>query len=105
MAEVASDKKSEKVQCFGRKKRAVAVALVRHGRGNVRVNGCPIHTLTPDILRVKVYEPLMLLGKDIIQIGRKSSMQSHHLGLDSHRDRQHHSAVEASDRDGGQHAV
>merc|ERR1719486_1274489 len=59
-----TDSKSDKVQCFGRKKTAVAVALVRTGHGNVRVNGCPISTLTPDILRVKVYEPLLLLGKD-----------------------------------------
>ena len=44
----------EKVQCFGRKKTAVAVALVRTGSGQVRVNGCPIHTVKPDILRVKV---------------------------------------------------
>merc|ERR1711865_963714 len=57
-----AETKNEKVQCFGRKKKAVAVALVRTGTGNVRVNGCPIHTLKPDILRVKVYEPMMLLG-------------------------------------------
>merc|ERR1712129_286979 len=37
---------------------------VRTGNGNVRVNGCPLHTLTPDILRVKVYEPLLILGKE-----------------------------------------
>merc|ERR1719163_1668097 len=59
-----TDTKNEKVQCFGRKKTAVAVALVRTGKGNVRVNGCPIHTVKPDVLRVKVYEPLLLLGKD-----------------------------------------
>merc|ERR1712151_679154 len=56
--------KGEKVQCFGRKKTAVAVALVRTGSGQVRLNGCPLHTVKPDILRVKVYEPLLLLGKD-----------------------------------------
>merc|ERR1712087_434055 len=60
--EMTDEKKNEKVQCFGRKKHAVAVALVRTGSGNVRVNGCPIHTLKPDILRVKVYEPMLLLG-------------------------------------------
>merc|ERR1719174_208886 len=59
-----AEAKNEKVQCFGRKKRAVAVALVKSGKGNVRVNGCPIHTVPPDILRVKVYEPLLILGKD-----------------------------------------
>merc|ERR1712110_1370665 len=34
------------------------------GTGPVRVNGCPIHTVKPDLLRMKVYEPLLLLGKD-----------------------------------------
>merc|ERR1719482_800373 len=56
--------KAEQVQCFGRKKNSVAVAIVRTGSGAVRVNGCPIQTVKPDILRVKVYEPLLLLGKE-----------------------------------------
>merc|ERR1712187_189905 len=59
-----AETKSEKVQCFGRKKTSVAVALVRTGSGQVRVNGCPLHTVKPDILRIKVYEPLLLLGKE-----------------------------------------
>lgn len=63
MAE-AKPEKMERVQCFGRKKTAVAVALVRSGNGNVRVNGCPIHTVKPDVLRIKVYEPLLVLGKE-----------------------------------------
>merc|ERR1712085_166445 len=62
MAEEGNTKAAERVQCFGRKKTAVAVALVRTGSGQVRVNGCPIHTVKPDVLRVKVYEPLLLLG-------------------------------------------
>merc|ERR1719405_249144 len=47
--------KGEKVQCFGRKKHAVAVALVRTGTGQIRLNGCPITTVKPDVLRVKGY--------------------------------------------------
>mmetsp|Transcript_36596 Transcript_36596/g.55196 ORF Transcript_36596/g.55196 Transcript_36596/m.55196 type:complete len:154 (-) Transcript_36596:166-627(-) len=54
---------AERVQCFGRKKTAVAVALVKAGSGQIRLNGCPITTVKPDILRVKVYEPMLLLGK------------------------------------------
>merc|ERR1719191_1570192 len=57
-------KEAESVQCFGRKKNSVAVALVRTGSGQVRVNGCPITTIKPDLLRIKVYEPLLLLGKE-----------------------------------------
>merc|ERR1719327_2314429 len=64
MSEDKADKKNEKVQCFGRKKTSVAVAIVRTGAGQIRVNGCPIHTVKPDVLRLKVYEPLLLMGKD-----------------------------------------
>merc|ERR1719217_401746 len=45
--------KAEQVQTFGRKKNAVAVALVKTGSGMVRVNGCPIDLVKPDIVRVK----------------------------------------------------
>lgn len=54
---------TDRVQTFGRKKTAVAVCLVKQGKGQFRVNGMPLDTLTPEILRVKVYEPLLLLGK------------------------------------------
>ena len=50
------------VQCFGRKKNAVAVATIRSGKGVMRVNGSPIDLLEPQALRVKVMEPILLLG-------------------------------------------
>jgi len=59
MAAAAKDNKS--VQCFGRKKNAVAVALCKAGKGLVRVNGCPIELLEPAPLRLKVQEPFLLL--------------------------------------------
>ncbi len=37
-----SENKGQLVQCFGRKKNAVAVATVRAGKGVMRVNGSPI---------------------------------------------------------------
>lgn len=54
--------KGQIVQCFGRKKNAVAVATVRNGKGVMRVNGSPIDLLEPQSLRVKVMEPILLLG-------------------------------------------
>lgn len=57
-----SDNKSQIVQCFGRKKNAVAVAAVKTGKGVLRVNGSPIELLEPQSLRVKVLEPILLLG-------------------------------------------
>ncbi len=53
----------ELVQTFGRKKNAVAVATVRTGKGLVRVNGCPIDVIEPAIYRIKVFEPLLLIGQ------------------------------------------
>ena len=55
---------SRYVQTHGRKKNAVAVALCKEGKGVLRVNGRPIDLLTPDTLRAKLMEPVLLLGLD-----------------------------------------
>lgn len=59
-----SKKNIKSVQTFGRKKTAIAVAHCKAGRGLIKVNGCPIELVKPDILRVKVFEPILLVGKD-----------------------------------------
>ncbi|KAG8363543.1 hypothetical protein BUALT_Bualt19G0033300 [Buddleja alternifolia] len=53
----------ESVQCFGRKKTAVAVTHCRHGRGLIKINGVPIELVQPEILRYKAFEPILLLGR------------------------------------------
>ncbi|KAH9871649.1 hypothetical protein J1614_005904 [Plenodomus biglobosus] len=55
---------SQSVQCFGKKKTATAVAHCKAGKGLVKVNGKPLSLVTPDILRFKVYEPILILGVD-----------------------------------------
>uniref|UniRef100_A0A7R9YFZ9 30S ribosomal protein S9, chloroplastic n=1 Tax=Pinguiococcus pyrenoidosus TaxID=172671 RepID=A0A7R9YFZ9_9STRA len=50
------------VQVFGRKKTATAVAYCKEGRGLIKINGCPIENLEPRVLRLKTYEPVLLLG-------------------------------------------
>lgn len=57
-----SETKGQLVQTFGRKKNAVAVASVRSGKGVMRVNGSPIDLIEPQSLRMKVMEPILLLG-------------------------------------------
>lgn len=52
------------VQTFGRKKTAVAVAHCKEGRGLVKVNGVPLDLVQPELLRAKVFEPLLLLGEE-----------------------------------------
>mmetsp|Transcript_14010 Transcript_14010/g.38284 ORF Transcript_14010/g.38284 Transcript_14010/m.38284 type:complete len:145 (+) Transcript_14010:41-475(+) len=56
--------KVESVQCFGRKKTSTAVAFVKKGTGLIKVNGSPISLLQPEILKLKTYEPMLLLGND-----------------------------------------
>ena len=44
-------------------KTATAVAYCKRGRGIIKVNGCPIELLEPEILRIKTFEPVLLLGQ------------------------------------------
>jgi len=57
----------ESVQTFGRKKTSTAVAFVKKGNGLIKVNGVPISLLQPEILRLKTYEPVLLVGTETFQ--------------------------------------
>jgi small subunit ribosomal protein S16e len=52
------------VQTYGRKKTATAVAHCKQGTGLIKVNGTPLELVQPEILRLKVFEPIMVLGKE-----------------------------------------
>jgi small subunit ribosomal protein S16e len=52
----------ESVQTFGRKKTATAVAFVKKGSGLIKINGVPISLIEPSILRMKTYEPVLVIG-------------------------------------------
>ncbi|KAF4605158.1 40S ribosomal protein S16 [Pleurotus pulmonarius] len=52
------------VQTFGKKKTATAVAHAKEGRGIIRINGSPINLVQPEILRLKIYEPVLVAGED-----------------------------------------
>ena len=54
--------KIKRVQTFGKKKNAIAVATVEEGKGVVRVNGKPLQLVEPAALRAKLYEPILILG-------------------------------------------
>ena len=43
---------------------ATAVAHAKEGRGLIHINGSPISLLKPEILRFKVYEPILVAGED-----------------------------------------
>merc|ERR1712189_26185 len=52
------------VQVFGRKKTATAVAFCKRGQGLIKVNGRPLDLVEPVTLRMKVQEPVMIIGKE-----------------------------------------
>ena len=58
------DDSKQMVQSFGRKKNAVAVATCVNGHGIIRVNGKPLHLVEPPSLRIKLYEPVLLVGAE-----------------------------------------
>lgn len=64
MATPAAATPIQAVQCFGRKKTAVAVAYCKKGKGILKLNGSPIEMVQPELLRYKVFEPVLLLGPE-----------------------------------------
>jgi small subunit ribosomal protein S16e len=58
---------TEAVQTFGRKKTATAVAHCKRGSGLIKLNGSPLDLVQPEVLRTKVYEPILILGQERFQ--------------------------------------
>mmetsp|Transcript_10904 Transcript_10904/g.11976 ORF Transcript_10904/g.11976 Transcript_10904/m.11976 type:complete len:145 (-) Transcript_10904:93-527(-) len=54
----------KRVQTFGRKKTALAVAFLSEGTGVIKVNGKPWDLIEPKVLAWKIYEPIALVGAD-----------------------------------------
>ena len=49
----------------GKRKTAVARAVVKPGTGRIRVNLTPVEIWEPEIAREKIMEPLMQAGEDV----------------------------------------
>ncbi len=49
----------------GRRKTAVARAVVKPGVGRIRINLVPVEILEPEIAREKIMEPLLQAGEDV----------------------------------------
>jgi len=49
----------------GKRKRAIAVAVIRPGNGQVRINGVPIEIWPVEVARLKMMEPLLLAGRGV----------------------------------------
>ena len=47
----------------GKRKTAIARAVVKNGSGNATINGIPLALYTPEIARIKITEPIVLSGE------------------------------------------
>jgi len=50
------------VYTHGKKKNAIANAVVQQGKGTITINRIPIQNIEPKTLRIKIFEPILLLG-------------------------------------------
>jgi small subunit ribosomal protein S9 len=61
-------KKKEIIQTTGKRKRAVARAVAKPGRGIVLINNKPLEIYEPEMLKLLIKEPLILAGKNDLDI-------------------------------------
>lgn len=47
----------------GKRKTAIARAVIKEGKGKVRINGIPIELWEPELARLTIMEPIILVGK------------------------------------------
>jgi small subunit ribosomal protein S9 len=52
----------------GKRKTAIARAVVRPGTGLVRVNSRPLEIWTPELARLKIQEPLLIAGERVGEV-------------------------------------
>ena len=50
-----------------RRKTARARVIVREGKGRIFVNDVPLEVLEPEAVRLKIMEPIMLAGEDVVK--------------------------------------
>ncbi|GBE18356.1 MAG TPA: 30S ribosomal protein S9 [Euryarchaeota archaeon] len=46
----------------GKRKTAIAKAVIKKGRGRIRINRTPLEIYEPELARLKIFEPLQLSG-------------------------------------------
>jgi small subunit ribosomal protein S9 len=52
----------------GKRKTAIARAVIKPGRGNVTVNEFPVSVMTPELARARISEPLALAGERLSNV-------------------------------------
>ena len=58
------DAELKMVYTHGKKRNAIANAVIKEGKGTITINRIPIQNIEPKTLRVKIFEPILILGVD-----------------------------------------
>lgn len=56
-------KKTKTIQTVGTRKRAVARATIREGKGSVRINSVPLELIQPKFRHLRIKEALLIAGE------------------------------------------
>ena len=59
--------KEKVVIASGKRKTSIARATLKKGKGRVRVNSILLENYAPKLARMKIQEPLLLAGQDIVK--------------------------------------
>jgi small subunit ribosomal protein S9 len=59
----------------GKRKTAIAKAVLRNGKGRVYVNNFPLETIVPEIARLKIEEPLLIAGERVKTVDLRVSVE------------------------------
>jgi small subunit ribosomal protein S9 len=62
---MSASSKQKVVIVTGKRKTAIARAVIKPGKGRVWVNGIPVEIFPVEMARLKMMEPLLLVGEDI----------------------------------------
>jgi len=50
----------------GKRKKAIARAYIKEGKGRIRINSIPLEFYQPELARLRIIEPIILAGEDYI---------------------------------------
>ena len=62
MSEKKPKSKDKQIFALGKRKKSVARAILRPGSGVVKVNSKPVEIIEPEMIRLRVQEPLIIAG-------------------------------------------
>ena len=65
----------ECVNTSGKRKTAIARAVVKEGNGKVTINSIPINVFTPELARLKIEEPLQLVPEKAAKVDISVTVQ------------------------------